>query len=88
VRQTDLDRRGFIGFAAPAVAALSTGTEAMAQTLEEVTRSTRTDGEIRPFSFTAAETELVDLRRRLDATKWPEREWVKDSPGRSRRETR
>ena len=33
---------------------------------------------IRPFSFTAPEAALVDLRRRLAATRWPERETVAD----------
>src|SRR5262245_29798701 len=34
--------------------------------------------EIRPFSFHAAEAELVDLRKRINATKWPDREQVAD----------
>ena len=34
---------------------------------------------IRPFSFTAPEESLVDLRRRINATKWPEREQVTDA---------
>lgn len=34
--------------------------------------------EIRPFSFHAPEAELVDLRQRIKATKWPEREQVTD----------
>src|SRR5262245_31794858 len=33
---------------------------------------------IRPFSFSAPEEALVDLRRRLAATRWPERETVTD----------
>src|ERR1700741_507094 len=33
---------------------------------------------IRPFSFTAPEEALVDLRRRLAATRWPGRETVAD----------
>ena len=37
------------------------------------------DGEIRPFRFKAADADLADLRRRINATKWPEREWVQDS---------
>jgi len=28
---------------------------------------------IRPFHATVAETELTELRRRIEATKWPER---------------
>ena len=34
--------------------------------------------DIRPFHVTAPEAELTDLRRRVSATKWPERETVTD----------
>jgi pimeloyl-ACP methyl ester carboxylesterase len=34
---------------------------------------------IRPFSFQAPEEALVDLRRRITTTKWPEREQVTDA---------
>jgi pimeloyl-ACP methyl ester carboxylesterase len=37
-----------------------------------------TKDEIRPFSFHAPEAELADLRNRINATKWPEREQVTD----------
>ena len=33
---------------------------------------------IRPFGFNAPEAELTDLRRRINATKWPDRETVTD----------
>ncbi|HEY2356746.1 MAG TPA: epoxide hydrolase [Phenylobacterium sp.] len=33
---------------------------------------------IRPFHFNASEAELVDLRRRIEATRWPDRETVND----------
>jgi pimeloyl-ACP methyl ester carboxylesterase len=33
---------------------------------------------IRPFTFTAPEADLVELRRRITATVWPERETVSD----------
>ena len=33
---------------------------------------------IRPFSFHASEAELTELRRRINATRWPERETVTD----------
>jgi len=39
----------------------------------------RTGSEIRPFRFKASDADLVDMRRRINATKWPEREWVPDS---------
>ena len=34
---------------------------------------------IRPFHFEAPEADLTDLRRRISATKWPEREQVTDA---------
>ena len=37
-----------------------------------------TEDEIRPFSFHAPEAELADLRRRINATKWPDQEQVAD----------
>ncbi len=39
--------------------------------------TTETDG-IRPFTFNAPQAELDELRRRIKATKWPERETVND----------
>src|SRR5262249_15920953 len=39
-----------------------------------------TDGPaIRPFAFEVPQAELDDLRRRVDATKWPEQELVADA---------
>ena len=37
------------------------------------------DEAIRPFQFHAADEALADLRRRIAATKWPERETVGDA---------
>ena len=37
-----------------------------------------TTDQIRPFSFRAPDEELVDLRRRINATKWPDQEQVTD----------
>ena len=39
--------------------------------------TTKTDA-IRPFSVNFPDEALADLRRRIDATKWPERETVAD----------
>jgi len=36
------------------------------------------DTSIRPFRFNASEEALVDLRRRINATQWPEKETVSD----------
>ncbi|MDP9304031.1 MAG: epoxide hydrolase [Actinomycetota bacterium] len=46
-------------------------TEAAMATIESAT-------EIRPFSVEVAEEDLVDLRRRIAATRWPEKETVAD----------
>src|SRR6266404_1232970 len=35
--------------------------------------------EIRPFHINVPEAELTELRRRINATKWPERETVADA---------
>src|SRR5262249_14885324 len=40
--------------------------------------SMTTDAEVRPFSFTASDEALADLRRRIAATEWPEKETVTD----------
>jgi pimeloyl-ACP methyl ester carboxylesterase len=40
--------------------------------------NTATDEGIRPFKYHASDEELADLRRRIKATKWPERETVND----------
>ena len=37
------------------------------------------DNAIRPFQFTAPDEALVDLRRRIAATRWPDKETVADS---------
>src|SRR5690348_14612462 len=37
-----------------------------------------TGDSIRPFHFKASEAELTELRRRINATRWPERETVPD----------
>src|SRR4029453_2366673 len=37
------------------------------------------DTSIRPFQFRATEEELADLKQRIQATRWPERETVTDA---------
>ena len=44
------------------------------QTIEQTSDKT----EIRPFHFEAPEAELIELRRRINATRWPDRETVTD----------
>ena len=43
-------------------------------------QATRTaeDTSIRPFQFNVSEEELVELRRRIAATRWPDKEQVND----------
>ncbi len=80
----EFDRRRFVGVAAATVAAGPLGllgrVNAMTQALIEVAQPKGGGtADIRPFRFTAAEADLTDLRRRINATKWPEREWVVDA---------
>src|SRR5437870_1543410 len=80
------DRRRFVGVAAATVAAgplglfgFSRRVNAMTQALSDVAQARGSDGtDIRPFRFKAADADLTDLRRRINATKWPEREIVND----------
>jgi hypothetical protein len=46
---------------------------------KESTMTTMTDVTIRPFQFHASDEALADLRRRIAATNWPERELVPDA---------
>jgi pimeloyl-ACP methyl ester carboxylesterase len=81
-----IDRRRFFGAAVATVAAGQLGPlalckrlEAMTGTLTDAPRETASDSpEIRPFHVSIPEAELVDLRRRIKATRWPEPETVKD----------
>ena len=52
--------------------------EALLATAAPVAATSGSDA-IRPFRFTASKEALDDLRRRINATKWPERETVKDA---------
>jgi pimeloyl-ACP methyl ester carboxylesterase len=45
---------------------------------ERVTYAPTGDNAMRPFRFTASEQELAELRRRILATRWPEKETVFD----------
>jgi pimeloyl-ACP methyl ester carboxylesterase len=81
----DLDRRRFVASAAAAVAAsqlgvlaLSRRVQAMTSVLTEVETGSEAAA-IRPFHFKVADAELADLRRRIRATRWPERETVNDT---------
>jgi pimeloyl-ACP methyl ester carboxylesterase len=45
---------------------------------KDTTATTLVDGSIRPFEFSVPEEELVELRRRAQATRWPDKETVSD----------
>jgi pimeloyl-ACP methyl ester carboxylesterase len=47
--------------------------------MESQTHETTSTSEVRPFRFNVPEAELTELRRRIHATKWPERETVADA---------
>jgi pimeloyl-ACP methyl ester carboxylesterase len=64
-----LNRRGFV---ASSAAVAATGLFATAA------EAAGGDGAIRPFHIDVAEEQLVDLRRRLAATRWPDKETVGD----------
>ncbi|MFL5607350.1 MAG: epoxide hydrolase [Gemmatimonadaceae bacterium] len=50
----------------------------MTETPTDVTSQTGNDPAIRPFRVNVPEADLVDLRRRIKATRWPEAEQVAD----------
>ncbi|WP_455281259.1 epoxide hydrolase family protein [Cupriavidus necator] len=87
-----LSRRRFIASAtalivSPSVFALpdftrtmsSSGTDAIVVAAASVPRQASDDERVRPFTIRVPEAQLVDLRRRIAATKWPSRELVTDA---------
>ncbi|MBV8149880.1 MAG: alpha/beta fold hydrolase [Candidatus Eremiobacteraeota bacterium] len=70
-RNTFLNRRHFCGTAAATVAAYPLGLIAQ----QEVTDATA----IRPFRVNFSEADLDELRKRINATRWPDRETVNDN---------
>src|SRR5215213_9861908 len=59
----------------PAIALAQTATASRAGSAAR--RSTESQA-IRPFRFNASDEALTDLRRRIQATRWPEKETVTD----------
>jgi pimeloyl-ACP methyl ester carboxylesterase len=82
---SELDRRRFLGAAAATIAAgplglFTTRLEAMTGTLIDAAPQPRAgDPDIRPFRVSFPDAQLTDLRNRVKATKWPERETVADA---------
>ena len=75
-------RRHFVGVAAAALAAGSLSRLAFADTFSTVGTVTEpANGDktaLRPFRVHVPEAQLVDMRRRIKATRWPDRETVPD----------
>src|ERR1700741_2252505 len=76
-------RRRFVGVAAATVAAGSLSQLAFAQTDQAITTVAQPAGgdktAIRPLRVHVPDAQLIDLRRRIKATRWPERETVADN---------
>ena len=75
-------RRRFIGVAAAAVAAGALSQLAFAETGQSITEVAPLSGDtnaIRPLHVRVPESQLADLKRRIKATRWPERETVTDA---------
>jgi hypothetical protein len=67
--QPSPDRRQVLAASAAVAASSLIGASAQAATTSEA---------VRPFRIEISEADLVDLRRRIVATRWPERETVAD----------
>ncbi|CAG9224729.1 Putative epoxide hydrolase [Paraburkholderia caribensis] len=76
-------RRRFVGAAAATLAAGSLSQLAFAQTNQAITSVAQPNGgdktAIRPLRVHVPDAQLIDLRRRIKATRWPERETVADN---------
>jgi pimeloyl-ACP methyl ester carboxylesterase len=76
-------RRRFVGAAVATLAATSLSRLAFAETNQAITEVSQPTGSdknaIRPLRLHVPESQLVELRRRVKATRWPERETVTDA---------
>ena len=82
-RNAFLNRRRFCGTAAATVAACPLGLAGFAEranAMTEVAQQTISDGTaIRPFRVNFPDADLDELRKRINATRWPDRETVSDN---------
>lgn len=78
-----LNRRRFCEAASVAAAAAPLGLLAFPERSKAMTQGEQQTGTdttaIRPFRVTVAEVEIVELRRRINATRWPDKETVTDN---------
>jgi len=76
-------RRRFMGVAASAAVTMTLSRLAFAETNQAITEIAQPGGgdktAIRPLRIHAPESQLIDLKRRIKATRWPERETVTDA---------
>ena len=77
-----LNRRGFVSTAAATVVVGPVGLSGFAKkpnAMNEVAQQTSTSNtDVRPFHVNFPDADLDDLRRRIKATRWPDRETVND----------
>src|SRR5437660_3970582 len=71
-------RRGFLGIAAMSIAAAQFGMIGSANAQSSKMSAAAEDNAVRPFRINVPEAALVELRSRVAATRWPEREIVND----------
>lgn len=82
-----LDRRRFCGIAAASIAAGPNGLLGISRRLDAISdvpsgvehRAELAEGEVRPFKVNFPDQDLADLKQRVNATRWPERELVSDA---------
>src|SRR6267142_4125935 len=76
---TDLGRRRFFGIAAAALAAGPSVLLGLSRRVEAVTQAaTEVGTNLRPFTVSFPNEDLMDLRKRVKATRWPDKETVND----------
>jgi pimeloyl-ACP methyl ester carboxylesterase len=80
----NLDRRRFVGLTAATLAAGPSGLLDVFRRINVMTEATKVAPEtgtaaIRPYQVNFSEADVADLRKRIKATRWPERETVNDT---------
>src|SRR5829696_5447577 len=78
---SESNRRDFLATSATALLAASAGAGAVYFT-SATPAAAAEDNSIRPFTVSFPQEEIDDLRRRINATRWPERELVTDAASR------
>jgi len=73
-----MNRRRFVGAAGTGLVAAQLGIAESATAMTQVAQNTTGADTIRSFKISTPQADLDDLRRRIAATRWPERETVTD----------